>query len=69
MSNALVIALLASVLAVGCKSDHQKCVDRGVAYYKEIGSYPRLSNGDLAEYIASERCRRSNNVAFPEPER
>jgi hypothetical protein len=35
------------------------CYQRGVAYFKEIGSYPTLSNGRSAELVASERCNRS----------
>lgn len=45
------------------------CVDRGVKYFMEIGSYPRLKAypeaGRLAEDVARERCRRSL-LAFPE---
>lgn len=32
------------------------CIQRGIAYYKEIGSYPRLSDGRLADGVAVERC-------------
>jgi len=43
------------------------CVDRGIAYFQEIGSYPTLSaypnEGRRAEEVARERCRR-NNRAF-----
>jgi hypothetical protein len=35
------------------------CVTRGVAHFKEIGSYPLLSDGKYAERVADERCRRT----------
>lgn len=70
MLNRMIVASLVAVLSLvaGCKSEREKCVDRGVYYYKEIGSFPRLSDGRDAEQVAKERCERSNNVAFPEPE-
>lgn len=40
-----------------------KCTERGVAYFKEIGSYPRLTSapnaGRAAEDVAIERCQRT----------
>lgn len=42
------------------------CARRGVAYYKEIGSYPTLSSapnkGRSAEDVALERCRRTTTA-------
>jgi hypothetical protein len=39
------------------------CVDRGVAYFKEIGSYPTLSSepnrGRQASIVAGEHCSRT----------
>lgn len=36
------------------------CAARGVAYFKEIGSFPRLiSTGQRAEVVALDRCVRS----------
>lgn len=39
------------------------CVKRGVAYFKEIGSYPKLGSapnaGRRAEDVALERCNRT----------
>ena len=43
--------------------DEPGCWQRGVAYYKSIGSYPRLSNGDLAEAAAMRKCKNSP-IAF-----
>lgn len=41
----------------------QVCYERGVAHFKEIGSYPTLSSapnaGRAAEEVALERCERS----------
>lgn len=44
--------------------DYETCVRRGIAYFKEIGSWPRLSDGRDAEQVVKERCRRSTQ-AFP----
>ena len=44
--------------------DIPECVDRGVAYYTEVGSYPLLktepNRGRKAEEVAEEMCRRSS---------
>ncbi|SHM14524.1 hypothetical protein SAMN05216428_11538 [Nitrosospira sp. Nsp11] len=44
-------------------SEIDACVERGVAYFKEIGSYPTLSSapntGRQAEDVAFERCNRT----------
>ena len=40
-----------------------KCAERGVVYFKEIGSYPTLTSapntGRAAEDVAMERCKRT----------
>ena len=38
------------------------CYQRGVAYYKEIGSYPTLSDGRSAELVVRDRCDRANTA-------
>jgi hypothetical protein len=38
------------------------CVQRGIAYFKEIESYPNLSNGRDATSVAIERCNRTINA-------
>ena len=42
------------------------CVERGVTYFKEIGSYPTLSSapdtGRRAEDVARERCNRTTTA-------
>lgn len=39
------------------------CIERGIAYFKETGSYPTLSSapntGRAAEDVAKERCERA----------
>jgi hypothetical protein len=40
------------------------CIARGVRYFQEIGSYPRLSSGEDADVVAAERCNRTT-TAFP----
>ena len=39
------------------------CTQRGIAYFKEIGSYPTLSSapnrGRSADEVAAERCNRT----------
>lgn len=41
------------------------CLENGRRYFKEIGSWPRLSDGRDAEEVAGDRCRRRYE-AFPE---
>lgn len=45
------------------------CARRGVAYFREIGSYPNLQSapnkGRAAEDVVLERCQRTT-TAFPE---
>jgi hypothetical protein len=49
-------------------SEVEACVERGVQYFKDIGSYPTLSSppnkGRSAEVVARERCNRTT-TAFP----
>jgi hypothetical protein len=35
------------------------CVTRGEAYFREVGSYPTLSDGRDAVNLARERCERT----------
>ena len=59
----LVILLLTfSSVAFSSKSHEEKvkeCTQRGVKYFKEIGSFPKLSDGRDAKEVAEERCRRT----------
>ncbi len=47
-------------------SDIASCVERGVQYYKDIGSYPTLSSapnaGRRAEDVVLERCSRTTTA-------
>lgn len=68
--------LLLGIILLGftnCSSNHEAemehsselnaCVERGVTYFKEIGSYPTLNSepnvGRKAEDVANERCNRT----------
>jgi hypothetical protein len=61
---------LAMLGACGADDGHAReveaCVERGVAYFKEIGSYPTLSAapnaGRSAEDVAIERCNRTTTA-------
>lgn len=48
------------------KGEVAACVKRGIAYFKEIGSYPTLkakpNRGRDAEVVALERCRRTTSA-------
>lgn len=62
-----VVGLLAIiVLLSGCSSAQEACVERGVAYFTEIGAYPTLNSepnkGRRAEDVARERCRRTTTA-------
>ncbi len=50
------------------KKEYHNCVNRGVAYFKEIGSYPNLkaksSKNKSALVEAQERCKREPKTAF-----
>jgi hypothetical protein len=73
-----VVAIILAVLLTGCDSSAQSpgaaaqavsidpasaCAQRGVAYFRRIGSYPSLKSppneGRAAEDVALERCRRN----------
>ena len=46
-------------------SDEDKvseCIDRGIQYFDELGSYPTLSNGQDARKTATERCNRTTTA-------
>ena len=49
---------------VQSNSQVQACIDRGVAYFREIDAYPNLSDGRDAVTVARERCNRTT-TAFP----
>lgn len=72
------LAFTLCLLIVGCSNSSsvsqqqddederiQSCVARGVAYYKEIGSYPRLQSEDIsAEDKSLQFCVNTPDTAF-----
>ena len=76
MGKARLIVAVAAVFAVaslgGCgrrnADEVEACVDRGIAYFKETGSYPTLKSapnkGRSVVEVARERCERTT-TAFP----
>jgi len=53
--------LLLSLLLVGCSvqpntNQVEECTERGITYFKSIGSYPNLLNDKSAEQASAERC-------------
>lgn len=61
----LLLGVCLLFVALGsCKpsEEYEACVERGIRYYKEIGSFPRLSTGEKAEHAAKKRCRRSKHA-------
>lgn len=45
--------------------DVQLCIEKGIKYYKELGSYPKLSSGKNAERAAEEKCARTTGAFDP----
>lgn len=69
----IVLAFLGSVITLASCSggtssntEIESCASRGVAYFKEIGSYPTLNSapnkGRAAEDVALERCNRTTTA-------
>ncbi|MFT4924453.1 MAG: hypothetical protein ACI8WB_000531 [Phenylobacterium sp.] len=72
MSNIKLIKVVLIILFIpscGNSKTTSDCVARGISYFKEIGSYPKLSaapnKGRYAKDVAEERCSRST-AAFPD---
>jgi hypothetical protein len=50
----------ASTGGVGTQiTSFEACVGKGTDYFKNIGSFPKLSNGRMASDVAYERCGRT----------
>ena len=71
MNKYFFIVSTVSILLAGCSNHDEEvkmCVELGVTYFKEIGSYPTLTaepnTGRLARTVARERCKRTT-TAFP----
>ena len=62
----VLVSLFLSITGCGNNSEVEACVQRGVAYFKEIGSYPTLlaepNIGRSAESVAIERCNRTTGA-------
>jgi hypothetical protein len=72
----LAITMLSPALAIAQPTPRPattvaECVELGVAYYKEIGSWPRLTappnRGRDARQVAAERCNRTVGAFNPPP--
>ena len=69
MSQFTLLIIIAAALP-GCdgrsNAEVDACVKRGVAYFKEMGSYPTLKSapnvGRIAEDVARERCNRTTTA-------
>lgn len=58
-----IAGLVDGSLELGCSPDVEKeCINRGSRYYREIGSYPTLSDGRQADDVVRERCGRSSSA-------
>jgi hypothetical protein len=68
MTLKLFTFIFTSLILLSCSNDFavEECVARGVAYFKEIGSYPRLESppneGRTAEDVSRERCNRTTSA-------
>ena len=54
------VLLLAMLTLSACETEQTKyesCVARGIQYFKDWGTYPKLRNGKDAEEVARERCK------------
>ena len=65
--RAVVVAVVLIFIACGGNSREkqqamEECIARGRAYYKEIGSYPTLSDGRRTEAVIRERCERTTTA-------
>lgn len=68
------VGLLFIAIAAGNRSDfdrrvtseplskQQKCIGGGITYYKEIGSYPTLSDGGDAHKLIIQKCKSNPNL-------
>lgn len=45
-------------------SQYNRCVDKGIIYYKDIGSYPRLHSEDISAQDKARQMCRNSLVAF-----
>jgi heat shock protein HslJ len=70
MIKAISFLLLLPLFACSESAEHYSssssavatCTQRGVKYFKEIGSYPTLSSGKDATATAKARCNRTTSA-------
>jgi len=43
-------------------ADTAECVQKGIRYFKGIGSYPQLSDGRYADTVVVQRCNRTSTA-------
>lgn len=55
--QSLIIMFVLVVALCGCGRNIEKCQSEGRRYYRAIGSYPTLSDGDRAEDLIRDHCR------------
>lgn len=71
--NSLLICLASVIFVTSCDSGNSNraaevaaCTQRGIEYFREIGSYPTLSSapnaGRSADDVAAERCNRTTTA-------
>ncbi|EME5683561.1 TPA: hypothetical protein PVK60_000504 [Acinetobacter baumannii] len=71
MKKIIILGLMFGLVGCGeskekssADNEIRKCVQKGIAYYKEIGSYPMLKSENIsAEDKALQKCENSS-VAF-----
>ncbi len=57
-----VLAALGGLVAWQRTDAEEACTAKGVDYFKQIESYPYLSDGRSAERVARERCERTTTA-------
>lgn len=61
-SVATATILIAAALSGCARAEFDACVDRGIAYYQEIGSWPTLSDNRDALEVVRDRCNRTSTA-------
>lgn len=59
------VLFITAHLLTGCRSEKEEleaCYRKGITYYREIGSYPTLSDGRVANEVIGGRCANSRNA-------
>jgi hypothetical protein len=63
MTLRLAYLAMCGLLLTACENNEAQvleCQRKGIAYFKEVGAWPRLrTTGEDAEKVALERCRNS----------